>query len=137
MKKTKAPSGKKKTPDRIEELVRKHLANIETAEDTFKSASALLEKYKIKYPELEQYVENVSPDDRSIQMGDDVEDPKRAYHRFKIEIAGVAVAYQVTHPEEKDHTNVDQADWIFHLEAVLARAIAQIILARQSESASK
>jgi ABC-type phosphate transport system ATPase subunit len=45
-----------------------------------------------------------------------------------------AVAYQVTHPEEKDHTNVDRADWIFHLEEVLAKAIAQIILARQSES---
>jgi len=31
-----------------------------------------LEKHKTKYPELEQYVENVSPSDRSIQMLDDV-----------------------------------------------------------------
>src|ERR1700722_245669 len=114
MKKTKAPSAKKKTPDRIEQLVRKHLANIEITEDTFRSACALLEKYQTKYPELEQYV-NVSPDDRSIQIGEDVKDENRAYHHFKIEITGVAVAYQVTHPGEEDHKNVDQADWTLHL----------------------
>ena len=76
MKKTKISPAKKKTSDRIEDLVKKHLANIETAEDTFSSASALLEKYKITYPELEQYVKNVSPDDRSIQMDDDVKDTR-------------------------------------------------------------
>ena len=65
MKKTKMPSAKKKTPDKIEDLVKKHLANIAAAENTFKSASTLLEKYKTKYPELEQYVKNVSLADRS------------------------------------------------------------------------
>ena len=47
-------------PDRIEELVKKHLGNIGEAENAFKSASALLEKHKTKYPELEQYIEHVS-----------------------------------------------------------------------------
>jgi hypothetical protein len=61
----------KKAPDKIEELVKKHLANIAAAENTLKSALALLEKHKTKYPELEQYVENVSASDRSIQMLDD------------------------------------------------------------------
>jgi hypothetical protein len=42
---------KKIAPDRIEELVKKHLGNIGEAENTFKSASALLEKHKTKYPE--------------------------------------------------------------------------------------
>jgi hypothetical protein len=45
---------KKIIPDRIEELVKKHLGNIGEAENAFKSASALLEKHKTKYPELEQ-----------------------------------------------------------------------------------
>ena len=51
---------KKIAPDRIEELVKKHLGNIGEAENAFKSASALLEKHKTKYPELEQYIEHVS-----------------------------------------------------------------------------
>src|SRR5271166_2319217 len=47
---------KKIAPDRIEELVKKHLGKIGEAENAFKSASALLEKHKRKYPELEQYI---------------------------------------------------------------------------------
>ena len=70
---------KKIAPDRIEELVKKHLGNIGEAENAFKSASALLEKHKTKYPELEQYIEHVSSSDRSIQMLDDVKDPRRSY----------------------------------------------------------
>ena len=37
---------KKITPDRIEELVKKHLGNIGEAANAFKSVSALLEKHK-------------------------------------------------------------------------------------------
>jgi hypothetical protein len=37
---------KKQAPDRIDELVKKHLANIADGENAFKSASALLEKHK-------------------------------------------------------------------------------------------
>jgi hypothetical protein len=57
---------KKIVPDRVEELVKKHLGNIGEAENAFKSASALLEKHKTKYPEIEQYIEHVSPSDRSM-----------------------------------------------------------------------
>jgi hypothetical protein len=44
---------------------------------------------------------------------------------------------RVTHPEEKDHISVDKVAWISNFEEVLAKAIAQIILARQSDSAPK
>ena len=50
---------KKIAPDRIEELVKKHLGNIGEAENAFKSVSALLEKHKTKYPELEQYIARI------------------------------------------------------------------------------
>jgi hypothetical protein len=136
MKKTKTSSAKKKGPDRIEDLVKEHLANVAAVEDTFKSALALLEKHKTKYPDLDQYA-NVSPSDRTISLLDDVKGSKRGHHIFKIVVTGVVAAYQVTHPEEKDHSNVDQASWISNFEEALAKAIAQIILARQSESASK
>jgi hypothetical protein len=137
MKKTKTSSAKKKGPDRIELLVKEHLANTAAAEDTFRIALALLEKYKAKYAELEQYVENVPPSDRTISVLDNVEGSKHARHTFKIVVTGVEAAYQVTHPEGKDPSSVDKVAWISNFEEVLAKAIAQIILARQSESASK
>ena len=124
-------------PDRIEELVKKHLGKIGEAENAFKSASALLEKHKTKYPELEQYIEHVSPSDRSIQMLDDVKDPRRSHYIFKILLTGVEPAYQVAHPGEKDHTNVDRAAWISTFEEALAKAIVQIVLSRQAEQASQ
>jgi hypothetical protein len=136
MKKTKISSAKKKDPDRIEVLVKEHLANTAAAEDTFRIALALLEKYKAKYAELEQYAENVSPADRTISVLDNVEGSKHAHHIFKIVVTGVETAYQVTHPEG-DHSSVDKVAWISNFEEVLAKAIAQIILARQSDLAPK
>ena len=137
MKKTKIPSAKKKDPDRIEVLVKEHLANVAAAEDTFRIALALLEKYKAKYAELEQYAEDVSPSDRTISVLDSVECSKHAHHLFKIVVTGIETAYHVTHSEEKDHSSVDKVAWISSFEEVLAKAIAQIILARQSDLAPK
>jgi hypothetical protein len=65
-------------------------------------------------------VENVSSSDRSIQMLDDVKDPRRAHYIFKIAVTGVTAAYQVTYPGEKDHSNVEQAAWISDFEEALA-----------------
>src|ERR1700719_4093943 len=92
---------KKIAPDRIEELVKKHLGKIGEAENAFKSASALLEKHKTKYPELEQYIEHLSQSDRSIQMLDDVKDPRRSHYVFKILLIGVEPEYQIAHPGER------------------------------------
>jgi hypothetical protein len=65
-------------------------------------------------------VENVSSSDRSIQMLDDVKDPRRAHYIFKIAVTGVTAAYQVSYPGEKDHSNVEQAAWISDFEEALA-----------------
>src|ERR1700730_11703740 len=127
-----SPTGEKNGEERIEELVKKQLGNIGEAENVFKSASALLEKHKTKYPALEQYIEHVSVSDRSIQILEDIKDPKRGHYIFKILLTGVELAYQVAHPGEKDHTNVDRAAWIFDFEVALAKAIAQITLSRRA-----
>ena len=128
---------KKQAPDRIDELVKKHLGNIADAENAFKSASALLDKHKTNYPELELYVEHVSPAELSIQILEDIKDPRRAHYIFKILLSGVEAAYQVAHPGEKDHTNVDRAGWISTFEEALAKAIVQVILTRQAEQAAQ
>jgi hypothetical protein len=122
---------KKIAPDRVEELVKKHLGNIGEAENAFKSASALLEKHKTKYPELEQYIEHVSPSDRSIQMLDDVKDPRRSHYIFKILLTGVEPAYQIAQP------GVDRAAWISTFEEALAKTIVHIVLSRQAEQTSQ
>ena len=59
---------KKIAPDRIEELVKKHLGKIGEAENAFKSASALLEKHKTKYPELEQYIGVLGTSERKVRL---------------------------------------------------------------------
>ena len=132
-----SPTGEKNGEERIEELVKKQLGNIGEAENVFKSASALLEKHKTKYPALEQYIEHVSVSDRSIQILEDIKDPKRGHYIFKILLTGVELAYQVAHPGEKDHTNVDRAAWISTFEEALAKTIVQIVLSRQAEQASQ
>jgi len=125
-------TGEKNDEERIEELVKKQLGNLGEAENVFKNASALLEKHKTKYPALEQYIEHFSVSDRSIQILEDIKDPKRGHYIFKIILTGVEPAYQVAHPGEKDHTNVDRAAWIFDIEVALAKAIAQITLSRRA-----
>ena len=128
---------KKQAPDRIDELVKKHLGSIADAENAFKNASALLEKHKTNYPELEQYVEHVSPSELSIQILEDIKDPRRAHYIFKIQLPGVEVTYQVANPGEKDHSNVDRASWISTFEDALVKAIVQVILSRRVQQASQ
>jgi hypothetical protein len=127
-----SPTGEKSGEERIEELVNKQLGNIGEAENVFKSASALLEKHKTRYPALEQYIEHVSVSDRSIQILEDIKDPKRGHYIFKILLTGVELEYQVARPGENDHTNVDRAAWIVDFEMALAKAIAQITLSRRA-----
>ena len=88
-------------------------------------------------PSTEQYIEHVSPSDRSIQMLDDVKDPRRSHYIFKILLTGVEPAYQIAHPGEKDHTNVDRVAWISTFEEALAKTIVHIVLSRQAEQTSQ
>jgi hypothetical protein len=129
---TESSTGETNEEERIEELVKKQLGNLGEAENVFKSASALLEKHKTKYPALEQYIEQVSVSDRSIQILEDIKDPKRGHYLFQIILTGVEPAYQVVHPGGRDHHNVDRAAWIFVIEVALAKAIAQITLSRRA-----
>ena len=46
-------------------------------------------------------------------------------------------AYQIAHPGEKDHTNVDRAAWISTFEEALAKTIVHIVLLRQAEQTSQ
>jgi hypothetical protein len=73
----------------------------------------------------------------SIQILEDIKDPRRAHYIFKIRLTGVEAAYQVANPGEKDHSNVDRASWISTFEEALAKAIVQVILSRRAEQASQ
>ena len=114
-----------------------HLGNIREAENAFKSASALLEKHKTKYPELEQ-LQSTFPrliaQSRCLMMS---KTQWLSHYIFKILLTGVEPAYQIAHPGEKDHTNVDRAAWISTFEEALAKMIVHIVLLRQAEQTSQ
>jgi hypothetical protein len=64
---------------------------------------------------------------RSDLINKDQTNERRTTTIFKILLTGVEPAYQVAHPGEKDHTNVDRAAWISTFEEALAKAIVQIV----------
>jgi hypothetical protein len=49
----------------------------------------------------------------------------------------VEPVYQIAHPGEKDHTNVDRAALISTFEEALAKTIVHIVLLRQAEQTSQ
>ena len=69
-----SPTCEKDADDRIDKLVGKQFGNIQEAEKAFTSALALLEKQKTKHPALEQYIQQVSPSNRSTQILQDIKD---------------------------------------------------------------
>ena len=127
-----SPTCEKDADDRIDKLVEKQLGNIQEAEKVFTSASALLEKQKTKHPALEQYIQQVSASNRSIQILEDIKDPTRSHYIFKILFAGGELVYQIAHPGETAYTKVDRAGWMSHFQMALAKAIAQITLSPQA-----
>jgi hypothetical protein len=72
--------------------------------------------------------------DGSSQILEDSKDPRRAHYIFKLLLTGVEPAYQVAHPGEKEHTNVERAAWISTFEEALAKAIVKIVLSRQNKT---
>jgi hypothetical protein len=131
-----SPTCEKDADDGIEKLVEKQLGNIQEAEKAFTSALALLEKQQTKHPALEQYIQQVSASNRSIQILEDIKDQTRSHYIFKISFAGVELVYQIAHPGETAYTKVDRAAWISHFQMSLAKAIAQITLTPQATRAT-
>src|SRR5712672_2875587 len=58
---------KKPAPDKVENLAKEYLAELREVDVTFEKGTAVLEKYRAKYPELASYIEIV-PGERRIEI---------------------------------------------------------------------
>ena len=58
----------KPTPDKVENLAKEYLAELREVDVTFGKGTAVLEKYRAKYPELASYIREIVPGERRIEI---------------------------------------------------------------------
>jgi len=130
-----SPSRKKAGPDKVEHLVRDYLAKLREADLTFENGTAVVEKYRSKYPELSNHIRRIVPEERLIELtqnqGDDANLRRRL---FVIRILDDNAMYEVTLSGEEKHETVKSSEWLSLLHDTLARLIARIIYAREISS---
>ncbi len=56
----------KSAPDKVENLVKEYLAELKEVDVTFENGTAVLDKYRAKYPELASYIREIVPGERRI-----------------------------------------------------------------------
>jgi hypothetical protein len=132
-----SPSRKKASPDKVEHLVRDYLSKLREVDLTFESGAAVVEKYRSKYPELSNHIRRIVPEERRIEitqnLGDDA-DPR--LQLFVIRILDDDALYEVTLSGEEEHRTVKSSEWLSLLHDTLARLIARIIYARETSKAT-
>jgi hypothetical protein len=60
------PCSKDAAPDKVENLAVEYLTELKEADVTFKKGTAVLKKYRVKYPELASYIREIAPGERRI-----------------------------------------------------------------------
>jgi hypothetical protein len=61
-----SPVQKTPAPDKVENLAVEYLTELKEADVTFKKGTAVLKKYRVKYPELASYIREIAPGERRI-----------------------------------------------------------------------
>ena len=59
---------KKPAPDKVDNLAIEYLAELKEVDVTFEKGTAVLEKYRAKYPELASYIREIVPGERRIEI---------------------------------------------------------------------
>ena len=75
------PSG-----DSIDALVNKQLAALKQADTLFKDAVAIVEIYRKKHPELDQYIPSVESTQREIKVRGSSSEDENSHDRFHIDV---------------------------------------------------
>ena len=131
-----APAQKKPAPDKVEHLVRDHLARLREVDVTFENGAAVVEKYRSKYPELSNHIRRIVPEERRIEVRQNLgDDADLRLHLFVIRILDDDALYEVTLSGEEEHKTVKSSEWLSLLHNTLARLIARIIYARETSKA--
>jgi hypothetical protein len=134
-----APAQKKPAPDKVESLARDYLAKLKEADVTFGNGTAVIEKYRGKYPELSNHILQILPEERRIEITQNLgKEADQRLHLFVIRfLDNNDVQYEVTALEVEEPKIVKSSEWLSLLHDRLARIIANILYARETSKAEK
>ena len=76
----------KPAPDKVENLAKEYLAELKEVDVTFEKGTAVLEKYRAKYPELASYIREIVPGERRIEIRQRLEGEDINLHLFAIRV---------------------------------------------------
>jgi len=115
---------KKPAPDKVENLAKEYLAELKEVDVTFEKGTAVLEKYRAKYPELASYIREIVPGERRIETRQRLEGEGVSLHLFAIRVLEDEARYEVKLSGDAEHKTVKPPEWISLLHDKLARIVA-------------
>ena len=127
----------KPTPDKIENLAMEYLSELKEADVTFEKGTAVLEKYRAKYPELASYIREIVPGERRIEIRQRLEGEDINLHLFAIRVLEDETRYEVKLSGDAEHKTVKPPEWLSLLHDKLARIVAKILYARETSKPEK
>ncbi len=80
-------SKSKSAGNSIDALVKKQLTSLRQADTLFKDAVSIVEIYRKKHPELDQYIPSVESTQREIKVRGACSEDSNSHYRFHIEVA--------------------------------------------------
>ena len=104
---------------------------------TFEKGTAVLEKYRAKYPELASYIREIVPGERRIEIRQRLGGEDINLHLFAICVLEDEVRYEVKLSGEAEHKTVKPPEWLSLLHDKLARIVAKILYARENSKPEK
>ena len=128
---------KKHAPDKVENLAKEYLAELREVDVTFEKGTAVLEKYRAKYPELASYIREIVPGERRIEIRQRLEGEDINLHLFAIRVPEDEVRYEVKLSGDAQHKTVKPPEWLSLLHDKLARIVAKILYARETSKPEK
>jgi hypothetical protein len=85
----------KPTLDKVANLAKEYLAELKEVDLTFEKGTAVLERYRAKYPELASYIREVVPGERRIEIRQRLEGEDASLHLFAIRVLEDDARYKV------------------------------------------
>jgi hypothetical protein len=128
-----APASKSESSgNSIDALVKKQLAALKQADTLFKDAVSIVEIYRKKHPELDQYIPPVASTQREIKVRGASSEDSNSHYRFHIDVVDGDPRYGVAFDQEEP-SYLNRSEWQKQFHLRLAKTIATIIVKRGSE----
>jgi len=128
-----APASKSESSgNSIDALVKKQLAALKQADTLFKDAVSIVEIYRKKHPELDQYIPSVAATQREIKVRGASSEDSNSHYMFHIDVVDGDPRYGVAFDQEEP-SYLNRSEWQKQFHLRLAKTIATIIVKRGSE----